>query len=80
MTFESYVGEDYQIPMDKFQCFSSNKDLEYEHMSQIWHYIHGTFCHFYSLTDKKGKEDMHGNFRSDKASFRTKLEATLDFP
>lgn len=46
-------------------------------------YIHGTFLKSFlkliSLIDKKGKEDMFGNFISDKVSFRTKLEATLDF-
>lgn len=42
-------------------------------------YIHGTFLKLISLIDKKDKEDMFVNFISDKVSFRTKLEATLDF-
>jgi len=45
-------------------------------MSKIW----AIFMELYSLIDKKGKEDMHGNFRLDKACLRTKLEATLYFP
>lgn len=65
--------------MDKFLCFPQTKTWNIPYMD----YIHGTFLKSFlkliSLIDKKGKDDMFRNFISDKVSFRTKLEATLDF-